>query len=85
MASTKQVDTERRHGQRTFNQHFARLTGERVDKLYSLTKLGYELDFVRTHCPPPRLAVLHRNHELVAIDAQGECDFYPEVPLRHQS
>ncbi|MBS3798399.1 MULTISPECIES: hypothetical protein [unclassified Pseudoalteromonas] len=84
MATTKLVGTERRHGKRTFNQHFARLTGEQVNKVYSLTKLGFQLDFVRTDCPPPQLAVLHRNNELVTVDPHGICDFSPALPLRHQ-
>ncbi|WP_158684638.1 hypothetical protein [Pseudoalteromonas sp. T1lg48] len=84
MATTKQTGAERRRGKRTFNQHYARLTAEQVNKVYSLTKLGYQLDFVRTDCPPPQLAVLHRNNELVTVDRHGDCDFSPELPLRHQ-
>ncbi|TMO48234.1 hypothetical protein [Pseudoalteromonas ruthenica] len=85
MAQAKKADSERRSGQKTFREHYANLTGEQVDKVYALTKMGFELEFVRTISKHRRLAVLRRDDELVSVNHTGECNFSPQINLRSDS
>ncbi|MEO2267162.1 hypothetical protein [Pseudoalteromonas pernae] len=85
MAHARKIDNERRSGQRTFREHYANLTGEQIDKVYTLTKMGFELDFVRSDSDENHVAILRRDEELVSVNRYGECNFSPEVALRTDS
>ena len=82
MAQASKADNERRSGQRTFREHYANLTGEQIDKVYTLTKMGFELEFVRMDSADNHMAIMRRDHELVSVNRYGECNFSPEVNLR---
>ncbi|MFY8274081.1 hypothetical protein AAEU32_08145 [Pseudoalteromonas sp. SSDWG2] len=82
MAQAKKDDTERRSGQRTFREHYANLTGEQIDKVYTLTKMGFELEFVRADSGENHIAFMRRDSEVVSVNYFGECNFAPDIPLR---
>ncbi len=82
MAQASKVDNERRSGKRTFREHYANLTAEQIDKVYTLTKMGFELDFVRTDSGHSRLAIMRRGSEMVSVNRFGACHFSPKVNLR---
>ncbi len=85
MAADKKAETQelRERRERSFLEHYKNLTPEQIEKVYSLTKLGYELYFVRVMDLERRLAVLRLDGRLVSVDYLGEVDFDPDIKLRN--
>lgn len=74
---------ERRERQdRSFNEHYDNLTADQVERVYSMSKVGYSLYFVRDLGNGKRLAILQQGIQLASVDYLGEMDFNPDVQLR---
>lgn len=72
-----------RREERTFDEHYDNLTPVQIEKVYSMSKVGYSLYFVRELDNGRRLAILNRGDELSSVNFRGEMNFNPEVKLRN--
>jgi hypothetical protein len=69
--------------ERTLDDHHDNLTAVQIEKVYTMSKFGYSLYFVRELDNGRKLAVLSRGEELSSVNFRGEINFNPDVTLRN--
>ncbi|NRD75471.1 hypothetical protein HQQ94_20060 [Shewanella sp. VB17] len=62
-------------------QHWHLLSTAQIFAFYTLTKIGFQLLFVR-QSSDEKLAVARQDHKIITIDSTGEIDFNPVLILR---
>lgn len=72
---------ERRNGELSADHHWEKLNRVQQFSLYTLEKVGYELNFVR-EMSNGSLAVISLNKHIVTINSKGEIDYTPTIKLR---
>ncbi len=64
------------------NAHHEKLTPEQMLRVYSLSKIGYSLYFVREISSDEKLAVVRSGSKIAVVDQHGEVDFNSQIQLR---
>jgi hypothetical protein len=64
------------------NEHHDNLSPDQVEKIYSLSKVGYSLYFVRKVEGDKRLAVVRAGKDIASVDHNGNINYEPSVILR---
>jgi hypothetical protein len=68
---------------RSFDEHYDKISDEQFEVIYSLTKLGASLWFVRVENDQP-YAVLKSSDGLIGVDHKGEVLVNPNITLREE-
>lgn len=69
--------------ERDFNEHYRKLSPDQLETVYSLTKIGYVLHFVRVEqLSKQRLAVLKQGEKFASVNHVGDIDYEPKINIR---
>lgn len=71
--------------QRSFDEHYSTLSPDQIEGVYSLTKFGYILEFVRSSDDGTKLAVMSCDKKIAVITNVGDIDFSPILKMRSWS
>jgi hypothetical protein len=68
--------------EKSIDEHHDNLTPEQMLRVYSLSKIGYSLYFVREISDNESVAVVRCGKEIAAVNHFGEVDFKTKLALR---
>lgn len=71
--------------QRSTDEHYSTLSPDQLSGVYSLTKIGYILEFVRSADDGTKLAVMSCDKKIAVITDVGDIDFSPIIKMRSWS